>query len=88
MGKCAGQTIIIHIFTHVDSFCAAAKCVDMFRVHYNYDDEAHICAAICYVSEQFGYKLSTELQLKGERNSAMMMMKHKYLLPFVMFSCV
>lgn len=34
------------------------------------------------------YKLSTGPQLKGERDAAkkkMMMMRHKYLLPFVMF---
>ena len=61
-----------------------------FGVHYNYDDEAQISPAICHVSERFDCKLSAELQLKRERQreSAAMMMKHKYLLPFVMFSCV
>lgn len=52
----------------------------------NYDDEAQISPTICHVSEQFDYKLSTELQLNGVRER--LMMRHKYLLPFVTFSCV
>lgn len=38
-----------------------------FGVHYDYDDEAQVAPTICHVSEQFDYKLSAELQLKGER---------------------
>lgn len=72
---CAGQRVIIHILTHVDSLCAAAKCGGTLRgeergfgVHYNYDDEAQISPTICHVSERFEYKLSAELQLKRERD--------------------
>lgn len=39
-----------------------------FGVRYNYDDEAQISRSICHVSEQLDYKLSTELQLNGERD--------------------